>query len=593
MKKFLLAFLGTLAGIWFSLFIAFFGLILIVVAAGVSSIGNGKVVKVDSHSYLELTLVGEITDRPGRLNPIGALRGEDNRTQGVNTIVGAINAAAFDDRIDGIVIDCRGSEMGLARRQAIVEALHRFKADAPDKWIYSYGDTYTQGDYYIASAADSVFINPIGLVVIQGLSSTGLYFKNLFDRLGVDMQVVKVGTYKSAVEPYILTGISEPAREQQQLFLSNMWKSVTNEIAQSRGVSQSVVSSWADSSIYAVPTEQYVERHIVDRLMYRHEFDGFIASLTGKKKAKDLTPVTPAEYCSVQDIDKNGDGRGAIIAVLYACGDITDETGDGIVASKLVPEILGLADDDDIDGLVMYVNSGGGSAFASEQIWEALQQWKSLTGKPFYVSMSDYAASGGYYISCGADRIYAQPTTLTGSIGIFGLIPDLSRLLNDKVGINTSKVSTNPGGGMPGLFEPMTPTQKAAMQSYVERGYELFTSRCAVGRGISQDSIKMIAEGRVWDGAEALKLGLVDEIGGLEDALAGMAKELNVTTWTLRTYPEVKDKWYDMLLEAGVDVKERMVRDELGETASFYDAVARIKGMSPVQARMEIMNVDM
>lgn len=593
MKKFLLAFLGSLAGIWFSLFIAFFGIILIVAAAGVASLGSGKVVNIDSHSYLEIVLVGELTDRPGRIDPIGMLRGEDNRTQGVNEIVGAIGAAAYDDRIDGIVIDCRGSEMGLARRQAIVEALRRFKDDAPDKWIYSYADMYTQGDYYIASAADSVFINPIGQVFIQGLSSTGLYFKNMLDKLGVQMQVVKVGTYKSAVEPFILTGMSDPAREQQQLFLSNMWSSVTADIARARDVAPEVVRSWADSATYALPTERYVDRRIVDRLMYRHEFDELVASLTDKDNIKKLTPVTPTEYCSVQDIDKKGDGRGATIAVLYACGDITDETGEGIVAARLVPEILELADEDDIDGLVMYVNSGGGSAFASEQIWEALQQWKSLTGKPFYVSMSDYAASGGYYISCGADRIYAQPTTLTGSIGIFGLIPDISGLLNDKIGITTSTVSTNPGMGMPGLLEPMTPAQKAAMQSYVDRGYELFTSRCAQGRGISQDSIKMIAEGRVWDGSEALKLGLVDEIGGLDAAVAGMARELNASTWTVRNYPEVKDKWYDILLEAGVDIKARMVRDELGEMASLYDTLARLKGMSPVQARMEIMKVEM
>lgn len=593
MKKFLLAFLGTLAGIWFSLFIAFFGLILIVAAAGVASLGKGKIVDIDNHSYLEITLIGELTDRPGHIDPIGMLRGEDKRTQGVNEIVGAIGAAAFDSRIDGIVIDCRGSEMGLARRQAIVEALRRFKADAPDKWVYSYADMYTQGDYYIASAADSVFINPIGQVFIQGLSSTGLYFKNMLDKIGVDVQVVKVGTYKSAVEPYMLTGMSDAAREQQQLFLSNMWKSVAGEIADARGVSPDVVNNWADSATYSMPVEQYVQRHIVDRQMYRHEFDELVASLTGKKDVRKLSPVTPAEYCLVQDVDRKGDGRGATIAVLYACGDITDETGEGIVASKFVPEILELAEKDDIDGLVMYVNSGGGSAFASEQIWEALQQWKTLTGKPFYVSMSDYAASGGYYISCGADRIYAQPTTLTGSIGIFGLIPDLSGLLNDRIGITTSTVSTNHGGSFPGLFEPMTPAQKAAMQGYVDRGYELFTSRCAEGRGISQDSVKMIAEGRVWDGSEALKLGLVDEIGGLQDAVAGMAKELNASTWTVRNYPEAKDKWYDILLEAGMDVKARMVRDELGDMASLYETLARLRGMSPVQARMEIMKVEM
>lgn len=593
MKKFLLAFLGTLAGIWFSLFIAFFGLFLIVAAAGVASLGNGKVVNVDSHSYLNLQLLGEITDRPGHLDPVGLLLGEDNRTQGVDEIVGAIDAAADDSRIDGIVIDCCGSEMGLARRQAIVEALHRFKKQAPDKWIYSYADIYTQGDYYIASAADSIFINPIGQVFIQGLSSTGMYFKNLLDKLGVEMQVVKVGTYKSAVEPYILTGISDPAREQQELFLSNIWADVAGQVSAARDVPVDSVNAWASGATYAIPTPEYVKRNIVDRMVYRHEFKEIIASLTDKKKVDDLNPVTPAEYCTVQDISKKGDGRGATIAVLYACGDITDMAGDGIVASRIVPEILDLAYEDDIDGLVMYVNSGGGSAFASEQIWEALEQWKSITGKPFYVSMADYAASGGYYISCGADRIYAQPTTLTGSIGIFGLIPDISSLLNNKIGINTSTVSTNPGGGMPGLFEPMTPAQRAAMQGYVNRGYELFTSRCASGRGMSQDSIKMIAEGRVWDGAQALKLGLVDEIGGLDAAVAGMAGQLGATTWTVRCYPEIKDKWYDLLIEAGAGIKTRMVRDELGEMASFYDAVARIKGMSPLQARMELLKIDL
>ncbi len=223
--------------------------------------------------------------------------------------------------------------------------------------------------------------------------------------------------------------------------------------------------------------------------------------------------MTPSAYCTDKDINKKGNGKGATIAVLYATGDITDESGDGIVAAKLVPEILDLADEKDIDGLIMYVNSGGGSAFASEQIWEALEQFKSITGKPFYVSMGDYAASGGYYISCGADKIFAQPVTLTGSIGIFGIIPNAHKLISEKLGINNGTVKTNANGNFPTLMEPMTEAQKAAMQTYVERGYELFTSRCAEGRGLPQDSIKMIAEGRVWDGAEALKIGLVDELG--------------------------------------------------------------------------------
>lgn len=593
MKKFLMAFLGTLAGIWFSLFIAFFGLILIVAAAGVSSLGSGKVVQVRDHSYLNLVLVGEISDRPGQLDPMAFLRGDNKVSQGVNEIVGSIDAAATDDRIEGIVVDCRGAAAGLARRQAIVEALKRFKSAAPRKWIYAYGDMYTQGDYYVATAADSIFINPIGQIDIHGLSGTGLYFKKLLDRLGVDVQVVKVGTYKSAVEPYILDGISAPAREQQELFLTNMWNSISGEIAMARKVSADTVNSWADGSLYAVPTEDYVKRRIADCTAYRHEFDDMLAAATGVGSVGNLSPVTPAEYCRSNDVFKKGNGGSADIAVLYACGDITDEMSDGIVAKDIVPLILDLADDKDIDGLVMYVNSGGGSAFASEQIWEALEQWKSLTGKPFFVSMSDYAASGGYYISCGADRIYAQPTTLTGSIGIFGLIPDLKGLVSDKIGITTSTVSTNPNGLMPSILEPMTPAQRSAMQAYVNRGYELFTSRCAKGRGMSIDSLKMIAEGRVWDGREALRLGLVDELGGLDAAIEGMAKQLGVTSWTVHNYPERKEKWYDLLVEAGIEIKSAIARDELGEMATIYDTVNRIKGMSTLQARMEIVEVNL
>lgn len=590
MKKFFVAFLGTMAGIWLSLFIAVIGIIIIVAAAGVSSISSGKVEKMERHSYLSLNLSGEISDRPKQIDPIAVLRDEWEPSLGVNEIVGALDAAADDDRIDGVAIYCNGSAAGLAQRQAIVEALKRFKDAAPDKWVYAYGDTYVQGDYYVASVADSIFLNPIGQVYISGLSTTNMYFKGFLDKIGVEMEVVKVGTYKSAVEPYILNGMSEPAREQMTLLLDNMWGSVSGEIAANRNVAVDSVNAWANSASYALDGKDYVARKVVDRLVYRHEFDEKLAELTDKESVKKLTPVTVGAYCKASDILKKGNGKGATIAVLYACGEITDETGNGIVAKKLVPQILELADDKDIDGLVMYVNSGGGSAFASEQIWEALEQWKELTGKPFYVSMSDYAASGGYYISCGADRIYAQPTTLTGSIGIFGLIPNFHGLMADKLGINTSTVATNPSGAFPTTLQAMTPVQRAAMQGYVDRGYDLFTSRCAQGRHMSQDSIKAIAEGRVWDGREALKLGLVDEIGGLDMAIAGMASKLNATTWTIVEYP-VKKEWYESLLENVDGLKASIVRGELGELAPAYDAVNSLKTLAPMQARMDNLSI--
>lgn len=590
MKKFFISFLGALAGIWFSLFIAIIGLFVVLGMAVAASSGS-KTVKIEKNSVLKIDLSGELSDRPGTLDLRAALQGDNGDIQGVNEIVGAIVNSATDKRIDGIVIECKGSAAGVALRQAIVEALKKFKKDAPDKWIFAYGDIYTQGDYYIATAADSIFLNPIGQVDIHGLATENMFFKNLADKLGIEMQVVKVGTYKSAVEPYILDHMSEPAREQQQLFLDNIWSTIVDQIAEARGVTADTINSWANNFVFADGTDTFVKRHIVDATVYRHQFDDKIKELTGKDKIKDIAYVTPTEYCSDKDVNKVGNGKGAKIAVLYATGEITDEAGNGIVASKIVPEIFDIAEDDDIDGLILYVNSGGGSAFASEQIWEALEQYKSITGNPFFVSMADYAASGGYYISCGADRIFAQPTTLTGSIGIFGLIPNAQKLMNDKIGINVDVVSTNANGNFPTITQPMTEAQKAAMQGYVERGYDLFTRRCAEGRGMSQDSIKMIAEGRVWDGSEAIKIGLVDQLGGLDVAIAEMAKELNVETYTIEEYPTLEVKWYDALLEAGANAKAEFIKSELGEFSDLYETLEYVKGMSTLQTRMDFVKV--
>ncbi|WP_304506439.1 signal peptide peptidase SppA [Duncaniella muris] len=595
MKNFLISFLGALAGIWFSLFLAVIG-IFIVIAAAMASSGGNTTVNVSNNSVLCVDLSGTIYDRAPKIDIREAIRGGglEKNAQVLADITGAVTAAASDDRIEGIVMNCSGVSAGIAQLTAIIEALKDFKKNAPEKWIYAYADAYAQGDYYVASVADSVFINPVGMVEISGLSLSSLYYKRLLDKLGVDMQVVKVGTYKSAVEPYLLDRMSDPAREQAQLFLKNIWNDICTTIADARGVTVADVNKWADDFVFTKDASTYKDLKIVDGLLYRHEFDRKIADLTGCDKIKDIKTITTAQYAKIADSGKVGSGKGANIAVLYATGEITDNSGNGIVASELVPEILELAEDNDIDGLIMYVNSPGGSAFASEQIWEALEQYKKLTGNPFYVSMADYAASGGYYISCGADRIFAQPVTLTGSIGIFGMIPDISGLVNDKIGIGVSTVTTNPNSNFPTILEPMTEAQKASMQAYVNRGYELFTSRCAEGRGMSQDSIKAIGEGRVWDGTEALKLGLVDELGGLDTALAAMARQLNVESYTVHSYPVAKDKWYDLLLEAGIeDIKAAIMRQELGEMCSLYDAIRQVKGMSVLQCRMEFTKVNL
>lgn len=591
MKRFFISFLGALAGIWFSLFLAFFGFIIIIGVAAASGSDSSAGGEVKKGSYLTLDLSTPIADRTGALRPMEILQGNTDVPLGVNEIVGAIDAAASDDKIEGINIIAGGCTAGLAQAQAIYEAIGRFKVAAPDKWIYAYGDSYNLFDYYLASQADSLFINPEGMVDIHGIGQSSMYFKDFLDKLGVDVQVVKVGTYKSAVEPFIRNDMSEPAREQAKLYLDNMWNNLVGSIASARNVSADDVKAWANSYLMTQTTQDYIAKKVVDCIAYGHQYDDRLLYLSSTDKVDDLPAVDIKDYAKTQDLMKQGNGKGANIAVLYACGDITDDEGDGIVAADLVPEILDLIEEDDIDALVMYVNSGGGSAYASEQIWEALQQWKKKTGKPFYVSMSDYAASGGYYISCGADRIYAQPTTLTGSIGIFGMIPNAQRLLNDKLGVHVSTVYTCENGAMPGLLEPMSPQLRDAMQAYVERGYDLFTRRCAQGRNIPQDSIKVIGEGRVWDGSEALRIGLVDEIGGLDAAIAGIAKKLNVETWTVTEYPKKEFKWYDAILEASSDLKDAAVRERLGEMAPVYDTMNRVKQMSVLQARMETMQI--
>lgn len=585
-----MAFLATLAGIWFSLLLAGAGFFLFIVIAAANA-STSKPENIKDHTILKVDLSGMFIDQQPKLDFKSLLQYRDNDWQVVSDITSSIKAAAADDRIDGIVIECGALSAGITQLTSIIDALKQFKAEAPQKWIYAYADDYTQGAYYVASAADSIFVNPVGMVDIHGLSATTTYMRKLFDKVGIEMQVIKVGTYKSAVEPYILDAMSDASREQQELFLGNIWDNIRTTIAEGRGVEPSTVNEWADSFTFTTDPKDYVKSHIVDALLYRRDFNRKLADKTECKKIKDIRSISTERYALTTD-NKVGNGKGANIAVLYACGEITDSEGNGIVGEDMVPLIYKLADNDDIDALVMYVNSPGGSAFASEQIWAALNDFKKTTGKPFYVSMSDYAASGGYYISCGADKIFAYPGTLTGSIGIFGIIPNVEGLF-DKIGISTGTVQTNPYASFPSMMKPMTPTEKAAMQKYIDRGYDLFTKRCAEGRHMSQDSIKMIAEGRVWDGCEALKLGLVDELGGLDIAIADMAKRLNVESYTVSVYPDIEQEWMETLLEMTSQLKASVIRGELGEMTPLYEAIKRVKGLSPVQARMEFTAVEL
>ena len=576
-----MSFLGTVAGIFVSGFLISIGLFILTVLAIVSSATHSEY-SVKDKSILYLDLSREIVEQPASLDIMAKLTKDGPSADVLYNIIDAIDAAADDDRIKGIFIDANGSSAGTAQRKAIIDALRRFKKSG--KWIYSYGDYYSQGDYYIAaSASDSLYINPLASVDIHGLGGRMMFFKNLLDKIGVEMQVVKVGTYKSAVEPFILTEPSAASIEQQQLYLGNLWKDIRASIAKGRKVSADSVNAWANSFSFTFDATQIIRKRIADASAYRHEFIDKLKEMTDIDKDDDLRLVTPAQYIT----SKPHKSHKTTIAVLYASGDITESGKDGIASDRLVPEILELAENDDIDGLILRVNSGGGSAFASEQIWEALGEFKEMTGKPFYVSMSDYAASGGYYISCGADKIYAEPVTVTGSIGIFGLIPNIRGLVTDKLGVTTYPISTNPAGAQPDIFAPMTESQRAGMQSYVDRGYELFVKRVASGRKKTVDQIKAIAEGRVWDGREALRIGLVDKLGGLDTALADMARELGVESWSVERYPKTEDDVLTALLMMGDRMEQSALERKLGDVAEIYRTIESIRQYQGVQARMQ------
>lgn len=589
MKRFVSAMLGSLAAIWISVFLILILFILFIAALVSNSIASQSIsMQFKDKTILHIELSGTFVERLEDQPLLQQLYDAGNTSMSLDDMLKSIKAASKDKKIKGIFIDSKGSAGGLAQRYELIEALKDFKESG--KWIVSYADSYAQSDYYIASISDEIFLNPVGMVDLHGLSATTMFYKGLLDKLGVEMQIIKVGTYKSAVEPFINTQASEASRLQQQVFLDDIWETVSGSIADARGIDIASLNEMCDSMVMTYSPQQYVDEGLVDKLSYRHEVEDYLKEKVGLDEDDDLRFITPSKYVQIADIPHAKEHKNRI-AVLYAVGDIVDDGDGGIVASKLVPEIFKLKDDEDIDGLILRVNSGGGSAFASEQIWEALEQFKQ-TDRPFYVSMSDYAASGGYYISSGADRIYAEPVTLTGSIGIFGMIPCVKGLMNDHLGLTTDNVSTNANGDFPTIMEPMTPFQRARMQCEINRGYETFVSRCAQGRHMSVDSIKAIAEGRVWDGSKALEIGLVDKLGTLDDVIADMADELGFNNkYCVVEYPDPSQKMWDMIANAQVKYKEKVLKGELGTSYEIYRHLDYLRHAAPVQCRMEYIEI--
>ncbi len=585
LKKFFLNTLSSFVGAWIALVL--FGVVGVIVAVGLVAgmHGTDEVASVKKHSILTLELSGSIveSETPSSINYTALMSGGIEKPQTLNVIVEGLKEGADNKNIDALYIKCGAALASPATFNAIREAVKEFKKTG--KKVYAYGDVYTLGTYYVASVSDKIFLNPYGEIAIQGLGSTSMYLKGLFDKLGVEFQVVKVGTFKSAVEPYISTQMSEPAIAQLDTLFSTMWDFMKDGICDNRKkLSGSEIDSLVNNGLMFSTADFAAESGFVDEVVYERVMDERLAKLidVDKKKLNFVSPSTLIGQLPWTDAYSSKNN----IAVLYATGEIVDGASTGINYQKLVPIITQLADDDKIKGLVLRVNSPGGSAFGSDQIGEALDYFQSKK-KPLAVSMGDYAASGGYWISCGADRIFADPLTITGSIGIFGLIPNVKGL-SDKLGINPQSVSTNPAADFPTLFTPMDEKQLSIMQKYVETGYDRFIKRVATGRKMTEAKVRQIAEGRVWNAMKAKEIGLVDELGSLKDAIEWTAKKADIySKYDVSVYPVYEPSFWDVISMGDIEAVRMMKAVSDGDFDEAGMHIARkILSRSRILARM-------
>ncbi|MGL5788094.1 MAG: signal peptide peptidase SppA [Bacteroidales bacterium] len=553
------------------------------ITASFATLAETPVKPIEKNSVLTINLDLIINERGSDFQMPSLFASQGLKEIGLDQLMKAIDNAANDDNIKGIILE-GGANIGggYATMEQLRSSLSKFKKS--NKFIYAYADMYSQKAYYVACMADSVFFNPEGMLDLKGISMETAFYKNAMDKLGIEMQIFKVGTYKSAVEPFIETKMSPANREQLTAFTNSMWSTIKEDIAKDRAISTESIDNLANSGIMFQGTEQLLAANLVDALVYPEQFNQFIRSEIGLKESEKIKSVKVSDMAKSTPKKIKTESKD-IVGVVYAVGEIDGTSTQKVNTKKLAEEIFKIKADSAVKAVVLRVNSPGGSAFGSEQVWYALSELKKV--KPFVVSMGDMAASGGYYISCDADYIYAEPTTLTGSIGIFGMIPNIQGLTN-KIGVTFDQVSTNKISSFPTITSPVNAQERMLMQNYVERGYGLFTKRCADGRKMPLDSILRIAEGRIWTGVTAKQLGLVDELGGIDDAItyATQLAGLSADQVAVKEYPKKKE-FYELLMEEyGLEAINRLGEMLIGENYKHYSIINKIKNIEPVQARM-------
>ena len=589
MKDFLKSVGATVVGIFvFCVIVGVMGMMslvgMIASASATKDVADNTVFVIDLNGQLQERADDDIT---------AILSGGQVGKIGLDDLLLAIKKAKTNDKVKGIYLQAGlFAADSYASLQAVRKALLDFKKSG--KWIVAYGDVYTQGTYYLASVADKVYLNPSGQVDWMGLGVQTMYLKDAMAKFGIKMQVVKVGTYKSAVEPYTADRMSDANREQVATFINGIWNQVCADVAKSRKLTVAQLNKYADDFITLADPKDYLKYRMVDKLLYVDQLKGEVRKLMKLEDDDDINTIGISGMASVPGGEEDGD----CIAVYYAYGDIVDSAsglasrGSVIDGTKVSADLRKLADDDDVKAVVLRINSGGGSAYASEQIWRAVQLVKAK--KPIVVSMGGMAASGGYYMSCSANWIVAEPTTLTGSIGIFGMFPDMSGLLTQKLGLKFDEVKTNKNSGFGTMARPFSEEEMGYLSAYIDRGYKLFRQRVADGRHLSVDAVEKIAQGRVWLGQDALKIKLVDQLGGLDDAVAKAAKLAKVDEYYTADYPGKAD-WIDQLLDGQLSTGsylDSQMREAMGDYYSTFMLLKSVNRQSAIQARMPyIINI--
>ena len=573
MKSFFKYLFATILGlfifsiIWVIIFFSIIG----------AAMSGSKEVKISDNSVFELKLEGILVERH-KNDVISSFASEINSSVSeiaLDDIMASIDKATDNDNIKGIYLNIGDFSASVASLQEIYKGLEKFKKTG--RFIVAYADSYGNGTYYLSSIADKVYMNPSGTLALTGINISTVFFKDLLSKIGVEMQIFKVGTFKSAVEPFTQTSMSEANRLQLTTFINSIWTEITKTIARNRGISDTEVNLYADSGLFLDDAQTAVHHKLIDSLVYSSDMKEIIEKLVDK----DYNTLTISDMKLTARNKEYSKNR---IAIVYAVGEIDGSNkNDGIDSEDISEDLLDIADNDKIKAVVLRINSPGGSAYGSEQIWKAVSVVKSK--KPIVVSMGDYAASGGYYIACNTDRIFAQPTTLTGSIGIFGIFPNIGGL-TDKLGIKFDNVKTNKYSDFGATYRPMTTEERVILQRYIEKGYELFTKRCAEGRNMNIDSLKAIAEGRIYSGTDAMRLGLVDEMGGLEEAITFAAKKANISDYTIKYYPSVKSLIEQISDIFSTSVEERIVKSQLGENYRLFRTIQRAQTTTGIKAIM-------